>query len=60
LVNSVDQYCSKCYNTHIDSNKRNTMAIATTAVLVVVTKAAGMDVMSTMLANLFPELTALV
>jgi hypothetical protein len=35
------------------------MVIATTAVLVVVTKAAGMDVMSTMLANLFPELTAL-
>lgn len=36
------------------------MAIATTAVLVVVSKAAGMDVISTMLANLFPELTALV
>ena len=36
------------------------MAIATTAVLVVVSKAAGMEVMSTMLANLFPELTALV
>ena len=36
------------------------MAIATTAVLVVVSKAVGMDVMSTMLANLFPELTALV
>ena len=36
------------------------MVIVTTAVLVVVSKAAGMDVMSTMLANLFPELTALV
>ena len=36
------------------------MAIATTAVLVVVSKAAGMEVISTMLANLFPELTALV
>ena len=36
------------------------MVIATTAVLVVVSKAAGMEVMSTMLANLFPELTALV
>ena len=36
------------------------MAIAATAVLVVVSKAAGMEVMSTMLANLFPELTALV
>ena len=36
------------------------MVIATTAVLVVVTKAAGMDVISTMLANLFPELTALI
>jgi len=36
------------------------MAIATTAVLVVVTKAAGMDVMSNLLSNLFPELTALV
>ena len=36
------------------------MVIATTAVLVVVSKAAGMDVISTMLANLFPELTALV
>jgi hypothetical protein len=35
------------------------MAIATTAVLVVVTRAAGMDVISTMLANLFPELTVL-
>lgn len=35
------------------------MVIATTAVLVVAFRAAGLDVISTMLANLFPELAVL-